>query len=191
MATRIKHYTVDDAKKVIYADILALSEKEEAEVEKFVKFGFSVENKVVKKTIVKRLDEDYILNYLKDDQNALDTYKSKKESPVRGEDGKEKLTSTGKVWEQGFNAARNWFAMTYPKDVNVAINAIKNAKLEDKLEDGYKKYIKKAKEATENATENDEKKKVMSKVMSKDEYTKDFYWKKVFIKPNPKKEEAE
>ena len=41
-----KHYSIDEAKKVIYADILALTAKEEAEVEKFVKFGFTVENKV-------------------------------------------------------------------------------------------------------------------------------------------------
>ena len=38
-----KHYTVDGT--TIYADILALTAKEEAEVEKFVKFGYTVINK--------------------------------------------------------------------------------------------------------------------------------------------------
>ena len=38
-----KHYTIKGT--TIYADILALTEKEEAEVNKFVKFGYTVVNK--------------------------------------------------------------------------------------------------------------------------------------------------
>ena len=66
-----KHYSVDEAKKVIYADILALTAKEEAEIEKFVKFGYTVENKVANKAKVERLDDDYIVEYLGklDDEN--------------------------------------------------------------------------------------------------------------------------
>ena len=69
-----KHYSVDEAKKVVYADILALTAKEEAEVEKFVKFGFTVENKVEAKVKIDRLNDPYILDYLKDDAEALATY---------------------------------------------------------------------------------------------------------------------
>ena len=42
---KIKHYSVDETKKVVYADILALTEKEEAEVNKFIKFGYTIVNK--------------------------------------------------------------------------------------------------------------------------------------------------
>lgn len=170
-----KHYEVDEAKKVIYADILALTAKEEAEVEKFVKFGFSVENKIAKKVAVKRLDEAFILDYLKDDNDALDEYNAAKKAPAVDEDGKEKKTSTGKTKTQGFNAARNWFAKTYPKDVNEAAAAIKTAGLEKKLKKAYEDYAKKN-TGVKNA-------------MTKDEYTKDFYWKKVFIKPDTEKAE--
>ncbi|MBO5106174.1 MAG: hypothetical protein J6C29_04685 [Clostridia bacterium] len=170
-----KHYEVDEAKKVIYADILALSAKEEAEVEKFVKFGFTVENKVAKKVAVKRLDEPFILDYLKDDTAALDEYKAAKNAPALDEDGKEKKTSTGKIKTQGFNAARNWFAKTYPKDVKEAAAAIKTAGLEKKLKSAYEDYAKK------NAD--------VKNAMTKDEYTKDFYWKKVFVKTENKKAE--
>ena len=162
-----KHYEVDEAKKVIYADILALSAKEEAEVEKFVKFGFTVENKVAKKVVVKRLDEAFILDYLKDDEAALAEYAAAKNTPALDDDGKEKKTSTGKTKTQGFNAARNWFAKTYPKTVKEAAEAIKKAGLEDKLNKAYAAYEKKGEKDA----------------MSKDEYTKDFYWKKVFTKP--------
>lgn len=164
-----KHYEIDEAKKIIYADILALTAKEEAEIEKFVKFGFTVENKIFKKVAVKRLDEAFILKYLEDDKDALDEYNAAKKAPAVDEDGKEKKTSTGKIKTQGFNAARNWFAKTYPKDIKEATAAIKTAGLEKKLKSAYEDYAKK------NAD--------VKTAMTLDEYTKDFYWKKVFTKP--------
>ena len=54
-----KHYTIEGT--TIYADILALTAKEEAEVEKFVKFGYTVVNKEEAKATVERLNDDYIL----------------------------------------------------------------------------------------------------------------------------------
>ena len=105
-----KHYSVDEAKKVVYADILALTAKEEAEVEKFVKFGFTVENKVEAKAKIDRLNDAYILDYLKDDADALATYKAKKNETATDDEGKAKTTTTGKRKTKGFNAGRNWFA---------------------------------------------------------------------------------
>ena len=105
-----KHYSIDEAKKVIYADILALTAKEEAEVEKFVKFGFTVQNKVEVKAKTDRLNDAFILDYLKDDAEGLETYKAKKNETAVDGDGKPKTTGKGKRKTKGFNAGRKWFA---------------------------------------------------------------------------------
>ena len=52
-----KHYTIDESKKIIYADILKLTEKEMNEVERFRRMGYSVENKTPNKAEVKRLND--------------------------------------------------------------------------------------------------------------------------------------
>lgn len=163
-----KHYSVDEAKKVIYADILALTAKEEAEVEKFVKFGFTVENKVEAKAKVERLNDPYILDYLKDDAEGLKTYKSKKNETAVDDEGKPKTTSTGKRKTKGFNAGRNWFARTYPADTTEIEKAITEAGLKPELDKAYAEYAKKNADATD--------------VMTADEYKRDFYWKKVFVR---------
>ena len=85
-----RHYEIDEAKKIIFADILALTEKEEAEVAKYVKYGFAVEPRTKKAEKVARLDEEYILNYLKDNQEALDTFAGKKNETATDEAGKVK-----------------------------------------------------------------------------------------------------
>ena len=46
-----KHYTIDEAKKVIFADILKLTEKEMNEVERFRRMGYSVEKAVKGKDV--------------------------------------------------------------------------------------------------------------------------------------------
>ena len=165
-----KHYSVDEAKKVIYADILALTAKEEAEVEKFVKFGFTVENKVEVKAKIDRLNDPYILEYLKAnaDEKALATYKAKKNETATDEDGKAKTTSTGKRKTKGFNAGRNWFARNYPEDITEIEKEIAEAGLKPELDKAYPEYAKK------NADADD--------VMTEVEYKRDFYWKKVFVR---------
>lgn len=165
-----KHYTIDEAKKIIYADILALTAKEEAEVEKFVKFGFTVENKKADtKAKVERLDDAYIMAYLKDDAEALATYEGLKNEVATDENGKTKTTTKGNAKKKGFNAGRNWFAKTYPADASTLDAEIKKAGLEKQFADLLKEY------ATKNAGKKD--------AMTADEYKRDFYWKKVFVRP--------
>lgn len=161
-----KHYSVDDKAKVITADILALTAKEEAEVEKLVKFGYTVENKPIVKTTVARLNDPYILDYLKDDNDALATYNATKNEPATDDNGKVKTTTKGKTKTRGFNAGRNWFARNYPEDINVAKKAITEAGLAKTLDKSFEEYEKKNKGVKD--------------AMDKDAYTRDFYWKKVF-----------
>lgn len=163
-----KHYSIDEAKKVIYADILALTAKEEAEVEKFVKFGFTVQNKVEVKAKTDRLNDAFILDYLKDDAEGLETYKVKKNETAVDEDGKPKTTATGKRKTKGFNAGRNWFARNYPKDTKEIDKKIAEAGVMPELKKAYAEYAKK------NAGAPD--------VMTEVEYKRDFYWKKVFVR---------
>lgn len=169
-----KHYKIDDEKKIIYADIMALTEKEEAEIGKFLKYGYVVENKIEPKAKVSRLDDAFILDYLRDDETALKTYAEKKKLPAVDEAGKPKTTIKGKIKRQGFNAGRNWFARNYPLDVSVAVNAIEGAGKTKALTDAFDEYQKKAEKARADGKTVD--------AMTKDEYTKDFYWKKVFEK---------
>lgn len=163
-----KHYSIDEAKKVIYADILALTAKEEAEVEKFVKFGFTVQNKVEVKAKTDRLNDAFILDYLKDDADGLETYKAKKNETAVDEDGKPKTTATGKRKTKGFNAGRNWFARNYPKDTKEIDKKIAEAGVMPELKKAYAEYAKKNADAPD--------------VMTADEYKRDFYWKKVFVR---------
>ena len=185
-----KHYEIDNEKKIIYADIMALTEKEEAEVAKFQKYGYDVENKVKEKAKISRLDDAYILSYLEalDDEEAVaqakKTYDEKKNLPAVDEHGEKKKTVKGTVKRQGFNAGRNWFARIYPLDVNVAIEAIRKENMTKALEDAYSKYEKKVQKAQKEAEEKGET--LNETPMTKDEYTKDFYWKKVFENPQKK-----
>lgn len=180
-----KHYKIDDEKKIIYADIMALTEKEEAEVAKFQKYGYVVENKVEKKVPISRLDDEYIKEYLEEDQEALKKYNKIKARPARDEEGNEKTYASGTVKCQGFNAGRNWFARTYPLDINVAITAIETAEKTEDLKEAFEEYEKKSKKAIKVAEANG--KTLNPAPMTKEEYTKDFYWKKVFVKPAKQK----
>lgn len=97
---KIKHYSIDETKKVVYADILALTEKEEAEVNKFIKFGYTIVNKEEVKATVKRLDDDYILEYLdklpeEKSKQALAIYNGLKNEVAKDKDGKKKTTKNG------------------------------------------------------------------------------------------------
>ena len=167
-----KHYTIEGT--TIYADILALTAKEEAEVEKFVKFGYTVVNKEEAKATVERLNDDYILEYLaklpaEESEQALATYEGLKNEVAKDEDGKKKTTKTGKEKKRGFNAGRNWFAKTYPTAATTLDADIEKAGKKDELADLWKEYEKKNKK-------NDD-------AMTADEYKRDFYWKNVFVRP--------
>ena len=66
--------------------------------------------------------------------------------------------------EKGFNAGRNWFAKTYPKSVSELKLTEKQKK---EIEDAYKVYSEKNKDEAD--------------AMKKDEYTKYYYWTKIFV----------
>ena len=162
-----KHYTIDGT--TIYADILALTAKEEAEVEKFVKFGYTVVNKQADaKAKVERLDDAYIKAYLKDKPEALATYEGLKNEVATDENGKTKTTTKGNAKKKGFNAGRNWFAKTFPEDATTLDAEIEKAGLKKQFADLWKEYANKNKD-NKNA-------------MTADEYKRDFYWKKVFVR---------
>ena len=163
----MKHYSIDNENKVITATIARLTDKEMAEIQRYVAFGYTVEDgKPAEKVATKRLDDAFIMEYLKDDSEALEAYKAAKDAPAVDKDGTIKTSKSkdGKVKQkkQGFNAGRNWFAKTYPKDIaDLKLTAAQK----DTIAAAYKKY--RDKEAAEKLT--------------KDEYTKYYYWTKIFV----------
>lgn len=169
-----KHYKFDHDTKTIIANILKLTEKEEAEIKKYEKYGYTVVNGAVNPTNekkegnVKRLDNAYILEYLKDDKKALDTYTKKKNEEKVDENKKPKLTSTGKVVKKGFTYGREWFMNTYPTDISIVEQKINEAGRQKDFEDTYNAYVRK------NIENNNSK--------SKDEYIRRYYWTKVFVR---------
>lgn len=164
-----RHYKIDEAKKTIFADILALTEKEEKEIAKYVKYGFAVEPMAKKTEKVVRLDEEYILEYLKADKEALDTFAGKKNETATDEDGNKKYTEKGKERKKGYNNALHWFARTYPADTADIKNEIKVAGKADELAKAFKKYVKDNQDT--------------AGIMNEEEYTRFFYWTRVFVKP--------
>lgn len=163
----MKHYSIDNKNKVITATIARLTDKEMAEIQRYVAFGYTVEDgKPAEKVATKRLDDAFIMEYLKDDSEAIEAYKAAKDAPAVDKDGTIKTSKSkdGKVKQkkQGFNAGRNWFAKTYPKDIaDLKLTAAQK----DTIAAAYKKYNEK--EAAEKLT--------------KDEYTKYYYWTKIFV----------
>ena len=164
----MKHYSIDSKSKVITAMISRLTDKEMAEIQRYVAFGYTVEDgKPAEKVSVKRLDNAYIVEYLKDDEAATATYEAAKQEPVVV-DGviqtrKNKKGETVNK-EKGFNTGRNWFAKTYPKSVSELKLTEKQKK---EIEDAYKVYSEKNKDEAD--------------AMKKDEYTKYYYWTKIFV----------
>lgn len=169
-----KHYRTDDNTKTITANIIKLTEKEEADIEKFKKQGYTVVNGAVKPSneekegSVKRLDNAYIIEYLKDDKKALDTYTKKKNEEKLDENKKPKLTSTGKPVKKGFTYGREWFMNNYPTDISIAEQKINEAGQQKDFEDTYNAYVRK------NVENNN--------VRSKEEYIRRYYWTKVFVR---------
>lgn len=167
----MKHYSIDNKNKVITATIARLTDKEMAEIQRYVAFGYTVEDgKPAEKVATKRLDDAFIMEYLKDDSEALKAYNDAKEALAVDEDGtiktRKNKDGTVKQKKQGFNAGRNWFAKTYPKDI---ADLKLTAEQKETIAAAYKKYSDKEsdKEAAEKLT--------------KDEYTKYYYWTKIFV----------
>lgn len=169
-----KHYKRDDNTKIITANILKLTEKERAEIAQYEMYGYTVVNGAVKPSNekkeggVKRLDNAYIIEYLKDDKKALDTYTKKKNEEKLDENKKPKLTSTGKPVKKGFTYGREWFMNNYPTDISIAEQKINEAGQQKDFEDTYNAYVRK------NVENNS--------VRSKEEYIRRYYWTKVFVR---------
>ena len=63
----MKHYSIDNKNKVITATIARLTDKEMAEIQRYVAFGYTVEDgKPAEKVATKRLDDAFIMEYLKE-----------------------------------------------------------------------------------------------------------------------------
>ena len=140
----MKHYSIDNKNKVITAAIARLTDKEMAEIQRYVAFGYTVEDgKPAEKVATKRLDDAFIMEYLKDDSEALEAYNDAKEALAVDEDGtiktRKNKDGTVKQKKQGFNAGRNWFAKTYPKDIaDLKLTAAQK----DTIAAAYKKYLR-------------------------------------------------
>ena len=118
----------------------------------------------------KRLDDEYILDYLRNDKVGKETYISKKNEPVLNEDGTEKTKKDGTVKTKGFSNGCKWFATTYPENVEEVEKKIEEAKKAEDFERVYKAYVKK----TENSNDKE--------AMTKAQYTRHYYWTKVFVR---------
>lgn len=152
-----KHYITDNKEKVIYANILKLTDDELAEISKLEKFGYTVVNEAVakakeklnpdKKTVL-RLDEDSIRKYLKEHaEEAIEAFDKEKK-------------------DNGYAKAKTWFMKNYPANV-------KDIEAQTEKAD-YAKYQKGMKNKT------DPKTKESLTPMTEEEYTRYFYWTKVF-----------
>ena len=158
-----KHYKIDNEEKKIYAVIKNLTEAELSDISKFQLCGYTVVNgkmKEEKTNAVKRLDNEFILNYLKDDDRGLAQYEAEKNAVAKEADGTPKLTKDGKTKKRGFNAGKIWFAKTYPASIKELAISTDDKKAIDKA---FEKYSKG--EAAE---------------MTKEEYTRYHYWTKIF-----------
>ena len=166
----MKHYSIDNKTKVITANIARLTDKEMAEVQRYVAFGYTVEDgKPAEKVAVKRLNNDYIVKYLDGDTEALAAYAAAKDAPALEADNKtiktrKKKDGTTETVKQGFNAGRNWFAKTYPKTVaELKLNDEQKAAIEAAFAEYKEKPVKKGEVR-----------------LTKEEYTKYYYWTKIF-----------
>ena len=166
----MKHYSIDSKNKVITAIIARLTDKEMAEVQRYVAFGYTVEDgKPAEKVSVKRLDNDYIMAQLKGDKAAIETYEKAKDAPALEADGKtiktrKKKDGTVEQVKQGFNAGRNWFAKTYPKNISdLKLTAEQTKEIGEAFDDYSKKTVKKGEVR-----------------LTKDEYTRYHDWTKIF-----------
>lgn len=181
-----RHYKIDEEKKIIYANILALTEKEEAEIAKYQKYGYSVEPMANKSKSIVRLTKKYILDYLNDEKKApdidgkkaKDVFTGKMKEDALDEQGNKKNTKkdgTGKDRKKGYNNALHWFARTYPLETTEIKREITQAGKDKDFSRALKNYNADNAESTNK--------------MNEEEYTRFFYWTKVFENPNQEREE--
>ena len=160
-----KHYRVDNEAQKIIANIEKLTEEEFVVIEKYKRLGYTVENGKVsiekKPGAPKRLTDEYIKEYLKDNEEALAKYEEAVSELVYEADGKTvKTTSKGTPRTKGFNAGRNYFARNFPED----LKELTYTKPQEKaFKSAWEKYSK-----GKNAE------------MSETEYKRYYYWTKIF-----------
>ena len=184
-ATPVKHYSINPETKVITARIARLTAKELAEVQNYVALGFKIEDGEPTPPVVKRLDEDYIIDYLNKHLTADEAEKAKAEyktacDTLACDDNGTIKTRFDKISEkeeqitQGFNAGRNWFAKTYPRDIT-ELNL--SDKVAEKIEKAYETYKAKGDKANEKAAKANKKTTIY---LTEEEYTRYYYWTKIF-----------
>ena len=160
-----KHYRVDNEAKKVIANIEKLTEEEFLIIEKYKRLGYTVDNGKVgvepKPDAPKRLTDEYIREYLKDNEEALNNYQAAIDELAYEADGKTvKTTSKGKPRKKGFNAGRNYFARTFPEN----LKELSYTKTQEKaFKSAWEKYSK-----GKNAE------------MNESEYKRYYYWTKIF-----------
>lgn len=189
-----KHYSVDNENQIIFADVLALTEKEEKEILKFKRVGFSIKNRPNPKKEVHRINEKYILDQIGNDENAKKQYDNACNAEVKNKDGEKKIKKDGDAKTKGFSNGKIWFMKTYPKgsddydkikkDVYDKIKEEYNTDSPDKklqeIYDNYKKQKQKEQAKAKEKTIN---------ILTEDEYIKTYYWKNIFVLPKEYYEE--
>ncbi len=160
-----KHYRVDNEAQKIIANIEKLTEEEFVVIEKYKRLGYTVENGKVgldkRDDAPKRLTDEYIREYLKGNEEALEKYQEAIDEIAYEADGKTvKTTSTGKPRTRGFNAGRNYFARNFPKD----LKELSYTKPQEKaFKSAWMKYSK-----------------ARGAEMTEAEYKRYYYWTKIF-----------
>lgn len=191
-----KNYSVDNENQIIFADVLALTEKEEKEILKFKRVGFSIKNRPnpTPKKEVHRINEKYILDQIGNDENAKKLYDNACKEEVKNKDGEKKIKKDGKTKTKGFSNGKIWFMKTYPTDdvdykkiqeeVNNKIKEEYHTEYPDKeLQKIYAKYKDQKQKEKEKEIEKE------IDILTLEEYTKTYYWKNIFELPKEYYEE--
>ena len=152
---------IDNEKKTIICDIARLTPEQEEQLQKYIRFGYTVlareKAKVEKSANAPRLDYDYISTYLKNN------------APSDRVAEFEKMAE-----EKGFMKASVWFRTHYPENVAEAEKAIKEAGLFEEYQKQAVAYQKKKPTKAE--------KEAGKEKLSADGYLRNWYWRNVFGK---------
>lgn len=153
-----KHYWVDDEAQIVYAVIRELTAEEDATVERFKKYGYTIVNgrkpKDEKKKVA-RLDEPTIKGMLTAEE--YETFKANKKN-------------------EGFQKAKTIFMETYPKNIDDAKKKIAEAGATEKMEKALEKYEADTAKMVENGHEKAGERKTA------DQYIRWYYWTKIFVR---------
>lgn len=153
---------IDNAKKTIVCDIARLTPEQEEQLQKYIRFGYTVlareKAKVEKPENAKHIDFDFIKAYLTE------------KAPADKVAEFEKMASA----EKGFMKASVWFRTHYPENEAEAEKAIKEAGLFEEYEKQAKAYQKKKPTKAEIEAHKEK--------LSSAEYLRNWYWRNVFGK---------